>query len=38
VDQFGASAPGEEVMRAYDLNVEQVYERALQILSKDARP
>jgi transketolase len=34
VDRFGASAPGEAVMREYGLNVEQVCERAQQILSK----
>jgi transketolase len=34
VDRFGASAPGDEVMRAYGLTVEQVSERALQILAR----
>ncbi|HET7586701.1 MAG TPA: transketolase [Gammaproteobacteria bacterium] len=34
VDTFGASAPGEEVMRKYGFNVENVCERALGLLKR----
>jgi transketolase len=38
VDRFGASAPGEIVMREYGLDVENACKRVRQILSKKARP
>lgn len=34
VDRFGASAPGEVVMRKYGFTVEKVYERAMKLMSR----
>jgi transketolase len=34
VDRFGASAPGEVVMREYGFTVDNIYERALRLIER----
>jgi transketolase len=34
VDRFGASAPGEVVMREYGFTAENVYERAMKLMDR----
>jgi len=37
VDRFGASAPGEVVMREYGFTVEKVYECAMKLMGRKIR-
>jgi hypothetical protein len=34
VDRFGASAPGKVVMREYGFTVDNVYERAMELVNR----